>query len=258
MNICLNHYAFFPTTGGVESHLLDLGAELVRQSHTVHALVGSMAGQPQHSEIQGVQVHRLDLMNSEWIRDWKAKRGLKADEVAPEIMIALKQMYAGFIKKHNIDVIHGHNFHHFVPGHALTLTNLWENGLPNVLTVHEVWSESICKNLLQRAKWDYIITFCQHVMDGIRQQAPQLNNLRMIRPGIDVDLFSPNNRNSKWKNRLKLKGRPVIIHPTRMLPWKGVIYSVRAMEIVRKEYPNALLIITDTEDIVDRIGELKD
>ncbi|MBU4199880.1 MAG: glycosyltransferase family 4 protein, partial [Kiritimatiellae bacterium] len=46
--------------------------------------------------------------------------------------------------------------------------------------------------------------------------------------------------------------------PTRMLPWKGVIYSVRAMEIVRKEYPNALLIITDTEDIVDRIGELKD
>jgi glycosyltransferase involved in cell wall biosynthesis len=258
MNICLNHYAFFPMTGGVESHLLDLGSELIRQGHTVHALIGSMAGQSEYSEIQGIQVYRRDLMNPEWIRDWKAQRGLKADEVTPEIMTALKQMYVEFIEKHNIDVMHGHNFHHFVPGHALILTELWADGLPNVLTVHEVWSEFICEDLLQRAKWDYIITFCKHVTDGIRQQAPHLDNLRMIHPGIDVDLFSPNNQNDKWANQLKLRGRPVIIHPARMLPWKGVIYSVRAMEIVRKEYPDALLIITDTEDIVDWIGELKD
>jgi len=32
---------------------------------------------------------------------------------------------------------------------------------------------------------------------------------------------------------------------------------VRAMEIIRKEFPDALLIVTDTEDIVDWIRELK-
>ena len=35
MNVCMTHYAFYPTTGGVESHLLDLCQELVRQGHDV-------------------------------------------------------------------------------------------------------------------------------------------------------------------------------------------------------------------------------
>ena len=42
-----------------------------------------------------------------------------------------------------------------------------------------------------------------------------------------------------------------------MLPWKGVIYSVQAMANIRKEFPKALLIVTDTENIVDWIRELK-
>jgi len=257
MNICMNHYAFYPTTGGVESHLLDLSAELVRQGHTVHALVGSMAGQPHYSEIQGIHVHRTDLMNPEWVRERKGERGYKAEDIDPEIMAGLQRMYTDFVDRYNIDVVHGHNFHHFLPGHALTLTELWETGMPNILTVHEVWSEFICEDLLEQGRWDYIITFCDHVTDGIREQAPHLDNLRIIYPGIDVTLFSPANRNPKWADRLHLHDRPVIIHPARMLPWKGVIYSLYAMEIIRKEFPDAMLIITDTEDIVDWIGELK-
>jgi glycosyltransferase involved in cell wall biosynthesis len=154
-------------------------------------------------------------------------------------------------------VVHGHNFHHFVPEHALALTDLWAAGTPNLLTVHEVWSEFICEDLLQRAKWDFVITFCDHVTDGISGQAPHLDNIRKVFPGIDVELFAPGNKNRKWADKLGLDDRPVIIHPARMLPWKGVIYSVRAMEIIRKEFPDALLIVTDTEDIVDWIRELK-
>jgi glycosyltransferase involved in cell wall biosynthesis len=43
-----------------------------------------------------------------------------------------------------------------------------------------------------------------------------------------------------------------------MLPWKGVVYSVKAMKKITEEFPKAKLIITDTEDIVDWIRELKD
>ena len=257
MNICMTHYAFHPTTGGVESHLLDLCVELVRQGHTVHALVGSLAGQPERSEVQGVQIHRTDLMNPEWIRDRKTERGIPAESTDPDILASMQQMYSDFVDAHDIDVAHGHNFHHFVPEHALALTALWEQGLPNLLTVHEVWSAFICEDLLERAKWDYVITFCDHVTRGIQEQAPHLDNIRKIFPGIDTSLFSPDNRDPKWADRLGLHDRPVIIHPARMLPWKGVIYSVRAMEIVREEFPDALLIVTDTEDIVDWIRELK-
>ena len=257
MNICMTHYAFYPTTGGVESHLLDLCGELVRQGHTVHALVGSLDGRPARDEIQGIQLYRADLMNPEWIRDRKAERGHAAAETDPDILSRVTDLYMDFVVGHDIDVVHGHNFHHFVPEHALALTRLWATGTPNVLTVHEVWSELICEDLLQRARWDFIITFCHHMTEGIREQAPHLDNLRLVYPGVDVELFSPANRNATWADRLGLHGRPVIIHPARMLPWKGVVYSVRAMDIIRREFPDALLIVTDTEDIVDWIRELK-
>ena len=257
MNICMTHYAFYPTTGGVESHLLDLCGELVRQGHSVHALVGSLDGQPERSEIDGIHLYRTDPMNPEWIRDQKAARGLSAEETDPDILATVKKMYMDFIVEHDIDVVHGHNFHHFVPEHALALTDLWATGTPNLLTVHEVWSDFICEDLLQRARWDFVITFCDHVTQGIGEQAPHLDNLVRVYPGIDVELFSPSNTNRKWADKLGLADRPVIIHPARMLPWKGVIYSVRAMEIIRKEFPDALLIVTDTEDIVDWIRELK-
>ncbi len=257
MRICMTHFAFFPTTGGVESHLLDLCCELVRQGHEVHALVGSLEGRPDQEEVEGVQVYRTDLMNPEHIRDEKGKRDLAADEQDEELTEAVRQMYADFIKEHEIEVVHGHNFHHFVPEHAMALTALWEEGVPNVLTVHEVWSEFICEDLLKRAKWDYIITFCKHVTKGIRDQAPHLDNIEVIYPGIDVGLFSPENDDPKWADKLGLKDRPVVIHPARMLPWKGVIYTVRAMRKVREEFPEAALIITDTDDIVDWIRELQ-
>jgi len=256
MKICMTHYAFYPTTGGVESHLLDLCVELAKQGHEVYALVGSLEGRPAHEVVEGIDVCRRDLMNPEWVRDEKAEKGIAADEEDRSMIDAIKWMYLDFIGAHDIDVIHGHNFHHFVPEHALALTEIHERGVPNILTVHEVWSEFICEDLLRRAKWDTIITFCKHVTDGIRQQAPHLDNLQVIHPGIDVGLFSPDNTDRKWADKLGLHDRPVIIHPARMLPWKGVIYSVRAMKRIVEEFPDALLIVTDTDDIVDWVREL--
>ena len=257
MKICMAHYAFFPTTGGVESHLLDLCGELIKQGHEVHTLVGSVEGRPECEVVEGIRVYRTDLMNPEWIREEKAKRNIAADEEDPELVEAIRQMFADFIAAHDIDVVHGHNFHHFVPEHALALTQLWQEGMPNILTVHEVRSEFICEDLLSRAMWDYIISFCKHVAEGILEQAPHLDNMEVIYPGIDVERFSPDNRNPKWAEALGLENRPVIIHPARMLPWKGVVYSVHAMKTIIKEFPDALLIITDTEDIVDWIRELQ-
>ena len=257
MKVCMTHYAFYPTTGGVESHLLDLCGELVRQGHEVHTLVGSLAGRPAEETVEGIQVYRDDLMNPEWVREAKAAKDIAADEEDEELVEAIFQMYRRFLATHDVQVVHGHNFHHFVPEHALALTRLREQGVPNILTVHEVWSEFICEDLLRRAKWDTIITFCNHVTKGIREQAPHLDNLRVIYPGIDVEKFSPDNADPKWADKLGLKDRPVIIHPARMLPWKGVIYSVRAMRAIRREMPDALLIITDTDDIVDWIRELQ-
>ena len=130
MRICMTHYAFYPTTGGVESHLLDLCKGLQKQGHEVYVLVGSMRGRPAHETLDGIDITRADLMNPEWIRDEKAKKDIAADEEDTTLVAAIREMYEKFIAEHKIDVVHGHNFHHFVPEHALALTELWERACP--------------------------------------------------------------------------------------------------------------------------------
>ncbi len=257
MNICMAHYAFFPTTGGVESHLLDLSAELVRQGHRVHALVGSLEGSPEYEEIDGVHVHRRDWMNPEVVRKWKAAEGLAAESVWPDLQDRIREDCRQFVDEHGCDVVHAHNFHHFLPEYGLALTELYREGLPTLLTIHEVWSEFICEDLLQRTRWDAVITVSKHVMESIYEQAPHLTNVELIYHGIDTDLFSPENDNDKWVTELGLQDRQFVIHPARMLPWKGVVYSVLALDLLRERYPNLALIITDTDNIVDWIDELR-
>lgn len=126
MRVCITHYAFYPTTGGVESHLLDLCKGLQKQGHEVFALVGSLRDHPDHELVDGIDVTRSDLMNPEWVRDEKAGKGIAADEEDAALVAAIRTMYEDFVATHGIDVIHGHNFHHFVPEHAMALTALWQ------------------------------------------------------------------------------------------------------------------------------------
>jgi glycosyltransferase involved in cell wall biosynthesis len=103
-----------------------------------------------------------------------------------------------------------------------------------------------------------VITVSEHVGEELIKQAPKVkDNLTLVYHGIDTDLFSPENGTDEWAEKLGLDGRPVVIHPARMLPWKGVIYTVEALDLLRREFPDIALIITDTDDIVDWIDELR-
>ncbi len=260
LRICQTHFAFYPTTGGVESHLLDLSAELVEAGHTVFALVGSLPDAPATEEISGIQVVREDLFNPERMRERKRQAGYAEDALWPRLKDEIKAYYRTFVRKHHIDVVHAHNFHHFLPEYGYALSELHvEDGLTTFLTVHEIWDEFLCEDLLENTQWNSLITVSNHVYRNILRQAPTLRRqpIRLIYHGIDVNLFSPENSNSKWADALGLQERPVIIHPARMLPWKGVIYTVQAMPQVLERFPNAVLIITDTNEIVDWIDELK-
>jgi glycosyltransferase involved in cell wall biosynthesis len=77
--------------------------------------------------------------------------------------------------------------------------------------------------------------------------------------GVNTDLFSPENGArgaAHWARELKLKARPMIMHPAAMLPMKGVVYGVRALELICNEFPDALLLVTDTPDALAGAGEI--
>lgn len=256
MRVLMTHYAFYPTTGGVESHLLDLCAELVCQGHEVHALVGSLPGSPAEELIEGIQVHRDDLLNIELVRERKAAAGFDADTPWPVLQRRVRSFYRDFVERHGIDVVHAHNFHHFLPEYGLALTELYDEGLPTALTLHEMWGEFICEHLLENTRWDSIIPVGEHVRRDLMRMSPTVRNVRKILHGINVEMFNPDVQEDGLREELGLQGRRVILHPARMLPWKGVHYSVEAMRQVVERFPDAVLIVTDTEQIIDWIREL--
>ncbi|HLX63737.1 MAG TPA: glycosyltransferase family 4 protein [Planctomycetota bacterium] len=260
MRICVTHFTFYPTPGNVESHLLELCGALVREGHEVLALVGSRERSPAFEEIDGIQVHRVNWLNLDQVRDRKKKAGYAPAVLWPELMDEIRENYQSFIGIHGIDVVHAHNFHHFVPEYGMALSQLHDEGQPTLLTIHELWNDVLCEEILQKTAWDQVITVSKHVAVGIRLLAPHLENLRVLYMGVNTELFSPENGGkgaAHWARELKLKGRPMIMHPAAMLPMKGVVYSVRALELICNEFPDALLLITDSPHVLVGAGELE-
>lgn len=258
MNICMTHYAFYPTTGGVETHLLDLCAELVRQGNQVHALVGSMPGEPEESETEGVYVHRVDWMDPQIIRQRKNAANKAVDRVWPALQQEIKASYRRFIHGLDIDLVHAHNFHHFLPEYGLALTEIRrEDGIPTFLTIHEMWSEFLCHDLLNRTEWDRIIAVGQHVYGDMVAKAERVDNVSVVLHGVNTSMFHPGLEGSGLKRELGLEGQRVILHPARLLPWKGVHTTVEAFRTVADRFPDVSLVITDTREILDWAHELE-
>ena len=258
MNICMTHFAFYPTTGGVETHLLDLCAELVRQGHNVHALVGSMPGEPVESEIEGIRVHRATWLNPELMRERKGTRNIPVDQAWPELQSDIELAYRRFINYFNIDLVHAHNFHHFLPEYGLALTEIRDKDkIPMFLTIHEMWGEFLCKDLLERTEWDRIIAVGQHVYGDLVAQVKEYDNVEVVLHGVNTKMFDPDLEGTRLRRELGLMGRRVILHPARLLPWKGVHTSVEAFASLGQRFRDVSLVITDTEEIVDWGRELK-
>jgi glycosyltransferase involved in cell wall biosynthesis len=254
----MTHYAFYPTTGGVETHLLDLCAELAGMGHEVHALVGSLPDEPEEREVEGVFIHRRDWMNPELMRERKQARGIPADEAWPPFQAEVKAHYRNFIEQFDIDLVHAHNFHHFLPEYGLALTELRrEDKLPTFLTIHEMWGEFLCRDLLERTEWDRIIAVGQHVYGEVIAQESDLSNLGVILHGVNIKMFTPNRDSRPLKQALGLEERRVILHPARLLPWKGVHTTVEAFRMLADQFPDVALIITDTREILDWADELQ-
>lgn len=258
MNVCMTHYAFYPTTGGVETHLLDLCSELVKQGHTVHALVGSAPDQPQEHEIKGIKVHRVAWMNPEIMRERKKAAGRDLDQTWDELKQEIKSAYERFIDSYDIHVVHAHNFHHFLPEYGLALTEIREEtGIPTFLTIHEMWGEFLCHDLLNRTDWDKVIVVGQHVYGDMVAQVEEYDNVEVVLHGVNTRMFHPDLVGRDLKKELGLEGKRVILHPARLLPWKGVHTTVEAFGKIASKYPDVQLVVTDTHDILDWASELK-
>jgi glycosyltransferase involved in cell wall biosynthesis len=76
--------------------------------------------------------------------------------------------------------------------------------------------------------------------------------ITVIHHGVDEYKFKPGLKATKiLKKYPQVKNRPVIFHPARIGLAKGCDISVKALHLVRKKYPDALLVLAGSKNIID-------
>jgi len=228
------HWAFPPTTGGVESHLSDLTRIQAASGHRLTVLTG---------ETEPERCDAYEIVSTPLL-DLRRVRGGTPPSYEPE----LRAFLARELGDREVDVVHAHDLHHFAAEPALVLDDLRrELGFALHHTFHETWPDVLADRPVYRA-WDGNYAVSRFVAEGCARRLgfePQLLPL-----AIDTDRFQPSDG--------RVRRVPVLLHPARLLPWKGVHVSVEMLAVLANLGIDARLVLTDTQRIADWDGELDD
>ncbi|MFB0528212.1 MAG: glycosyltransferase family 4 protein, partial [bacterium] len=237
------HWGFPPIIGGVETHLTILLPTLVRMGHKVNLLTSSFEGEKGRDKYKGVGIFRQPIMDLNWL----SKRGV--DGISGEV----KAVFNNFINEARPDCIHVHNMHYFSKIHAVTIQEIAaKKSIPLILTAHNVWDDNLFLDLTKNIKWTHIITVSHFIKREIIGTGYDGKNITVIHHGIDQDIYSPKvDPEPVFKKYPVLREKKVIFHPARMGLAKGCDVSIKALRMIKKRFPDVVLVLAGTKNIID-------
>lgn len=231
------HWAFPPTTGGVESHLFDLARLQTRAGHTVTVVTGEPAPvRTGDYEVVSTPLLRLDHIRGAGVG------ATYADD--------LREFLGAVLRDRGVQIVHAHDLHHFTPEPAIVLSELRESvGFRLHHSFHETWPDVLADQPVYRT-WDGNYAVSKFVQQGCLRRIgfePTLFNL-----AVDTAVFCTH------RPVLVDRSRPIVLHPARLLPWKGVHFTVKMVALLKERGTRCRLVLTDTQRIADWDGELDD
>ncbi len=236
LRVVLLHWAFPPTTGGVESHLFDLAAGLSDLGHSVLVLTGESRPQV----CAGAEVISLPVLNLNEIKKREPR------DLARDTYVAISTI----LKDRQVDIVHGHNLHHFSGAAALAVDTLRrERGIRVHHTFHETWPDILSDQPVYKS-WSTNFA----VSEFVQSQCERLLGIRptLLRLGVDTARFRCSR--DPFQNRTCV----TLLHPARLLPWKGVHISLQAMGLLNERNHPVRLILTANQQIIDWNSELSE
>jgi glycosyltransferase involved in cell wall biosynthesis len=229
------HWAFPPTTGGVESHLYDLARLQVSRGHQVTVVTG----EPEPTSTGDYEIVSTPLLQLASIRDAEVDPGYARD---------LRVTLCAVLAERGIEVVHAHDLHHFTPEPALVLTELrGELGFSLHHTFHETWPDVLADRPVYRT-WDRNYAVSTFVQTGCERR---LGFRPLLFPlAVDTTAFR------RSRPAFSRPDESVLLHPARLLPWKGVHHTIELLDLLRGRGFTPRLLLTDTQRIADWDGEL--
>jgi glycosyltransferase involved in cell wall biosynthesis len=237
------HWGFPPIIGGVETHLTTLLPALAKKGHKVNLLTASFEGEKGKDNYKGVGILRHPIMDLNWL----SKRGVEG------LMEEVRLIFIRFINETRPDYLHAHNMHYFSEVHALVLQEIAaKKGIPLILTAHNVWDDNLFLDLTRNINWDHIIAVSHFIKREIIGTGYNHRNITVIHHGIDQDVYSPRvNPRSTLNKYPILRNKKVIFHPARMGLAKGCDVSIKALRIIKETFPEVVLVLAGTKNIID-------
>lgn len=243
LSVAQFHWGFPPIVGGVETHLDTILPQMKELGHAVSLFTGSVEGVKGQYKYKGIDICRTPLMDLNWLY----KRGLEGLEEE------LYQKFSAFLKESKPDVIHTHNMHYFSKIHVRTLERLaMERGAPLILTAHNTWDDILFLELTHKIEWSHIIAVSHFIKKEILGIGVDDRNITVIHHGVDENEFNPKKNTAKVLNKYpQLKNRKIVFHPARIGLAKGCDVSIKALNLVRENFPDVILVLAGSKNIID-------
>ncbi len=243
LRIAQMHWGYPPIIGGVETHLALMLPEMARYGHEVHLLTGSVEGCKVHYLDRGVHIRRTPLMDLNWL----FKRGLHGLEEE------IEHRFTQYIQNTRPDVMHVHNMHYFSREHTEILETLCKTkGIPLVLTAHNVWDDVLYLEMAHNIGWDHIIAVSHFIRKELIGIGLPDAKVTTIHHGVDTNVFHPKvDTRRAYRDYPQLRDKQIIFHPARMGMAKGCDVSIKAFNIIHKHFPDAMLVLAGTKNIID-------
>jgi len=232
---------FLPIEGGVEIYIYYLSKELVKLGHEVSLLTSQIPHTKKYEKIDGIEVFRVPTLGK-----------LTSIPLMPSLFRESLRL--------NADIIHGHLPHPIVYELAV-LSHIFRK-IPLVLTIQNLTNAKVVGSS-QKLKMliselystfmgnfslsfaDRIITTTHQYIQAFRTLRRLQNKITVIPNGVDIQKFSPNPAHT-LKNDLNLMRNKIILFVGLLRPshkYKGLDYLLEAMKLVKKQIPNAKLLI---------------
>lgn len=243
LNISQMHWGFPPVIGGVETHLNIILPLMARFGHKVSILTGSFQGTRGFYNYKGINVYRTPIMDLNWLNT-RGVNGLENE---------IRENFLKYINNTKPDIIHAHNMHYFSKPHTKTLEEIClKKGIPFILTAHNAWDDNLFLDLTRKIRWTHMIAVSHFIKRELIGIGIDDRRISVIHHGIDDKIYRPGvNPKPIYRKYPMLKGKRIVFHPARMGLAKGCDVSIKAMRLVKMRYPDIMLILAGTKNIID-------
>jgi len=236
MKICMLSAFYHPITAGSEVFTKEISERLAKDGHEVHVVTGAWLRLDHYEKINGVHVHRVPSM---------LITNLALPSVAPGMF------FKGLQIAKECDIIHAHLA--FPPG-VIGSKIKKLTGKPLITTVQGgdmgIYPDSGLGRFFPLLKFHIsrglknadTVTAISHFLE---HKAEELGakSVVLIRNGTDIKRFNPKVPVEKIKKKYKIKGDPLIVSVSRLVPKNGTHVLIPAFAQVLEDFPKAKLVI---------------